>query len=184
MITTAGELSKCVCDNGKKLSDYVLANLPAVRKHFRLNIHLPFRDIIKNVPTICGVDKRHMPEHNSISGVTNSNYRETLQQLYFVTTFQSRRQYEQLPQYLLHFSQLNPDASVALQADQSTDQFLRLFVGFPIAAHHGILTMPILVIDAFHFQSKHYDGRAIIFASKCGFGKTISLAFALSLIHI
>jgi hypothetical protein len=89
-----------------------------------------------------------------------------------------RLHYARLPQYLNEFSIKNCFSSVALQSDQY-DQFYRLFVGFPIAHAHGKLTLPILMIDCFHYQCPSYDGVAIALTSKTGFGLTVVYAFGI-----
>ena len=57
--------------------------------------------------------------------------------------------------------------------------FGRLFVGFPIAEHQKLLTLPVLQIDCFHYQCYSYDCFAIILCLKTGFGKIILLAFGI-----
>jgi hypothetical protein len=86
--------------------------------------------------------------------------------------------YARLPQYLEEFSVRNTLSSVALQSDQH-DQFYRLFVGFPVAHAHGKITLPILMIDCFHYQCPSYDGIAIALTSKTGFGQSVVYAFGI-----
>jgi len=79
---------------------------------------------------------------------------------------------------MTYFAHKNPTVTVALQGDQR-NQVYRLFVGFPIAKHHGKLTIPILIADCHHFQTPHYDGVALVIVSKTGYGHTILHAFAI-----
>ena len=70
-------------------------------------------------------------------------------------------------QFFLSFAGDISDASVVLQGDK----FYPLFVGFPVAKHHRRLMLPILLVDCLHYQSPQYNGVAIVFVSKTGFGR-------------
>ena len=150
-----------------KLRSYVIANHPSVRDLVRKNVLLTraaLVDMIKMLPVFQGVP---LP-----SDICLTNMARDLKLVYH---FKMVEYYHLLPEYLLKFSSHNPGATVALQSDQN-DQFYRLFVGFPIAKFHGIVTLPILVVDCFHYQCPQYDGTAIVMATKNGFGHSIFLA--------
>ena len=105
--------------------------------------------------------------------------------MHISSIYKSQFLYHKLPQFLRMFLHENPSASAVLQphSHRSTEtpelMFGRLFIGFPIAVHQHILTLPVLQIDSFHYQCYSYDGVAIILCSKTGFGSIILLAFAI-----
>ena len=154
--------------------DVAVANNPAVRAIVRKGLILKIPTLIKKVKTFLnglGIPKEFKHVHKT-------SLQQIVQQLLFIYVQHTRYLYNCLPRYLHYFRTLNHDASVALQADQN-EQFYRLFVGFPIAKHYGRLTLPILNVDSFHYQSKQYDGVAVVLTSKTGFGRNIMLAFAI-----
>ena len=111
---------------------------------------------------------------------------EVVQCLHIRALYKSQFLYHKLPGYLKKFLAENPSASAALQpnfhsADESMEMmFGRLFVGFPIAEHQKILTLPVLQIDCFHYQCYSYNGVAIILCSKTGFRKSFCWLLASS----
>ena len=173
----------CTC-TGSKLAtplnvyDVALANNPHVRSIVKKGLLLPVKTLEKEINLVMETKIGIVYGENFYKKITSCNLRQAIRQLQFLFIHQTRYLYNDLPQYLSYFASLNPDSSVVLQSDQR-NQFYRLFVGFPIARHYGILTIPILNIDSFHYQSKQYDGVAIVLTSKTGFGRNIMLAFAI-----
>ena len=152
------------------MNTYVIANHPTVRDLVKNNVLLTraaLVDMIKKLPVFQSVP---LPSDISLTNMARD--------LKLVYHFKMVEYYHLLPKYLHDFSSLNPGATVALQSDQH-HQFYRVFVGFPIAKFHGIVTLPILVVDCFHYQCPQYDGTAIVMATKNGFGHSIFLAFGI-----
>ena len=118
----------------------------------------------KNIPK--QLLPRENPWHNAINQL----------KVHFIK--QMPNLYATLPQYLRQFSLENQETSVALQGDQN-NQFYRLFVGFPIAHAQGKLTMPILMIDCFHYQCPSYDGITIALTSRTVYGLLVVYAFGI-----
>ena len=153
-----------------KMNTYVIANHPTVRDLVKNNVLLTraaLVDMIKKLPVF---QSAPLPSDISLTNMARD--------LKLVYHFKMVEYYHLLPKYLHDFSSLNPGATVALQSDQH-HQFYRVFVGFPIAKFHGIVTLPILVVDCFHYQCPQYDGTAIVMATKNGFGHSIFLAFGI-----
>merc|ERR1712115_477414 len=105
--------------------------------------------------------------------------------LHLAAIHKSQFFYHKMSAYLNLFLEQNPGASAALQphfflnSPSSEPMFGRLFVGFPIAAHQNILTLPVLQINCFHYQCYSHDGVAVVLCSKTGFGKIVLLAFGM-----
>ena len=165
----------CLCKCGDvgygttSMTDIAFANLPIVRNIVKHGTTKTAPELCANIllELLIRHDRERFPKSPRICNV--------LQQLLVIYIHKLRTLYRQLPGFLINFSSVNKDISVALQSDDH-NQFYRLFVGFPIAKHHGRLTIPILIVDSFHYQSTHYDGVAIVIVSKTGFGRTIILA--------
>ena len=152
------------------ISSVVIANHPAIRGIVRKNVLLDkpcLAQKIRDAPILRG---RQLPQSGTFDNIARD--------LQIVYHFMMRQYYHLLPKYLLHFYELNPGSTVALQSDDC-NQFYRLFVGFPMAKYHGILTLPILVVDCFHYQCPQYDGTAIVMVTKTGFGSSVFLAFGI-----
>ena len=66
------------------------------------------------------------------------------------------REYKTLPQQLVDLITANPDLSVNLNIDQKC-RLLRCFVGFPIARHVGILTLPLYIADFFFYKTPSFN---------------------------
>jgi len=69
--------------------------------------------------------------------------------------------------------------SIALQAADGSNEFLRYFHAFPMAKFHGLLTLAISVFDCCHFKCNSYNGVIILLVSKTGFGRTILLGLTI-----
>ena len=68
--------------------------------------------------------------------------------------------------------------SIVLQND-TKGRFLRPFIGLPIAAHVGDLTLPILSADGFHFRTPSFTGQLFCLCSKDGYGRAVLLSFSI-----
>ena len=88
------------------------------------------------------------------------------------------REYKMIPQQLIDLITINPNLSVNLNTD-AQGQFLRCFVGFPIALHVGTLTLPILIADCFFYRTPSFNGVVFNLCSKTPYGDTILLCFAI-----
>ena len=161
----------CDCSVKGKISDQLFFNVTWVR------------EIVFNNPSGKDVDNlvvnafatHEVPQKCLPSKAHRNNI---IAQLRFLAFDWRSQFYHRLPQYLRKFSINNLLSSVVLQADASS-QFYRLFIGFPIAHQHGQSTLPILMVDCFHYQCPNYDGIAIVLTSRTGFGLSVTYAFAI-----
>lgn len=83
-----------------------------------------------------------------------------------------------LPQFLRTYSDVNPEALVALQVDNE-DCFMRLFVTIPrFNEIFSKLCFPMLHIDGAHSKCTLYDGVLILIVAKLGNGAQLHLGLA------
>ena len=86
--------------------------------------------------------------------------------------------YALLPEFLRSYSDVNPEAVVALQVDNE-DCFMRLFVTIPrFNELFSTLCLPMLHIDGAHSKSTLYDGVLILIVAKLGNGTQLHLGVA------
>ena len=170
---------RCLCgtrDYPKRftMAEQTFVNLPLIRNLVRNGSSTQFSSpklpIIFEKFGALGIPRDLLPNNNAMNNA--------LSHLQIINILKKRHLYYDFPKYMTYFAHKNPTATIALQGDQH-NQFYRLFVGFPIAKHHGKLTLAVLIADCFHFQTPHYDGVAIVIVSKTGFGRTIIHAFAI-----
>ena len=167
---------KCNCNselNKRKISEQLFFNISWVKDIVKKNPSRSISDIdadVINKASKVNIKEEYLPGKGIWHNAINQLKVKYIQRL--------PRLYARLPQYLRQFSLRNKATSVALQGDQN-NQFYRLFVGFPIAHAHGKLTMPVLVIDCFHYQCPSYDGVTIALSSRTGFGRSVIYAFGI-----
>ena len=169
-------LLQCHCKRDRrqtKISEQLFFNIRWVQNIVARNPSRSITDIdmdVMNKAVEKNILKQSLPRENP--------RRNAINQLKVHFIKQMPNLYATLPQYLRQFNLENQETLVALQGDQN-NQFYCLFVGFPIACAQGKLTMPILMIDCFHYQCPSYDGITIALTSRTGFGLSVIFAFGI-----
>jgi hypothetical protein len=140
----------------------MMANHPLVQKWIEKSLHPPAKDYTFNMI------KERLGDSIKID-FQSGNFCHVK---HAITDHICRRisdDYKHLPVY----------AKAPASLNEGVSRSCRLFLGFPIAKHHGTLTQPLYNVDCYHRKCKMYSGVTMVFASKTGFGRTAIEAIAI-----